>query len=113
MQNRNKEIEFKCKRCGECCRQAGFVYLTPEEAVAISEKLRRDIYSFMQEYVEIQDRRKLVLKKNTDESCVFLDGKGCSVYSVRPQQCRDFPLLWRTERSESYCEGLRGCNGID
>jgi len=67
-----------------------------------------DVYKFTETYCLLLDRRHLALKKQTDESCLFLGKEGCSVYESRPAQCRDFPLQWKTERSFGYCEGLKG-----
>ncbi len=66
-----------------------------------------DAYQFTETYCLLLDRKHLVLKKNPDETCLFLGPEGCSVYSVRPGQCRDYPLGWKTERSPNYCEGLK------
>jgi Fe-S-cluster containining protein len=102
--------EFECQRCNLCCRQPGFVYVTLEEAEEIAHFLDIDIYDFANRYCDLFDRRKLVLKKYEDESCVFLKENGCSIYSARPQQCRDFPVKWMTIRSFDYCEGLKALN---
>ena len=103
----DKLEKFECQRCNLCCRQPGFVYVSPEETEEIARTLNIDIYEFINQFCELFDRRKLVLKKYEDESCIFLKENGCSVYSVRPQQCRDFPVKWRTTRSFNYCEGLK------
>ena len=99
--------EFKCARCNECCRQSGFVYLSESEARAIAKFKGMDLRDFVNQYCDLIDRRRLVLKKFQDEACIFLSENGCSVYPARPKQCRDFPIFWRTERSFSYCEGLK------
>jgi len=57
------------------------------------------------------DRQHLALKKQPDETCLFLGAQGCSVYEARPAQCRDFPLNWKTEKSLNYCEGLKKIQG--
>lgn len=97
---------FKCMRCNVCCRQAGYVYLDAHGADNIARFLEIDPYLFTEMYCDLQDRQRLVLKKNEDESCVFLTERGCSIYLARPQQCRDFPVKWRTPRSFEYCAGL-------
>jgi len=98
---------FQCRRCNQCCKQPGFVYLTPSESDSIAAFLNRDVYAFVNEACDIQDRQRLVLKKNPDESCIFLTENGCSIHAVKPGQCRDFPVRWRTPRSFEYCEGLK------
>ena len=103
----NKLERFECRRCNECCRQPGFVYLSEKEAEEAAEFLGVSAFDFVNEYCELQERQKLVLKKNGDESCVFLKDNGCAIHPVKPKQCVDFPLRWRTPRSFEYCEGMK------
>jgi Fe-S-cluster containining protein len=98
---------FACRRCNLCCRQPGYVYLSPAEAGAAAAYLGLDPYDFTERFCEIQDRNRLILKKLPDESCVFLTDSGCSIHPAKPGQCRDFPVKWRTLRSLEYCEGLK------
>lgn len=97
---------FECKQCSACCRQAGFVYLKAGEEDTIAAFLQLDSFSFVNEYCELQDRQKLVLRKYADETCIFLNEKGCRIHAVKPRQCRDFPIGWKTARSWHYCAGL-------
>lgn len=98
---------FQCRRCNMCCKQPGFVYVTPAETEAIAAFMGRDVFDFVNDSCEVVDRRRLVLKKRADESCVFLTESGCSIHAVKPGQCRDFPFQWRTPRSFEYCEGMK------
>ncbi len=104
---KEKLSKFECQRCNECCRKPGFVYLDLDEAQAISDFLKMDLRDFTDQYCELQDRRRLVLKKHPDEACIFLDPKGCTIHPVKPRQCQEFPLKWRTPASFDYCAGLR------
>ena len=74
--------EFRCLRCTECCRQPGFVYLSEDEAEKIADFLGLTPFDFVNEYCELQGRQKLVLKKNVDESCIFLDSADCKIYAA-------------------------------
>lgn len=105
--DRKIEEQFGCRRCNECCRQPGFVYLAAGEAEAIASFLKTDLYDFTDRCCEVVDRRRLVLKKHADETCIFLEAGGCSIHPAKPVQCREFPFRWRTERSFEYCEGLK------
>jgi len=98
---------FRCQRCGTCCKQPGFVYLKAGDVERLATHLAIDVYQFTETYCLLMDRQHLVLKKRSDETCLFLGGSGCSVYDARPTQCREFPLSWKTERSLNYCEGLK------
>lgn len=98
---------FGCRRCNECCRQPGFVYLGPGEAERTAAFLKLELYDFTARYCDLLDRRQLVLKKHQDEACVFLTDEGCGIHSVKPRQCIDFPVKWHTPRSFDYCQGLK------
>lgn len=98
---------FECQRCNACCKQPGFVYLDENDTLRASSYLNLHSYDFTDKYCDLEDRRHLVLKKNPDESCVFLSEKGCQIHEAKPEQCRSFPFKWRTPASWDYCEGLR------
>ena len=98
---------FSCKQCGACCRQPGFVYLQAGDVERLAVFLRMDVYAFTETYCLLFDRKHLALKKHPNEVCLFLGEKGCSVYSARPSQCRDFPKGWKTEKSLEYCPALK------
>jgi Fe-S-cluster containining protein len=126
---------FQCRRCDACCRQPGFVYLASGETERLAGRLGMDVYDFTNRHCLLLERQHLVLKKQPDETCLFLGEEGCSIYDARPAQCREFPLVpilinfneveigailttihqkkikvrigWKTERSLDYCEGLK------
>lgn len=101
------ENEFECQRCNECCRKPGYVYLREEEVQPIADFLKKDARVFMDEFCEIVDRRRIVLKKKEGETCIFLEDSGCQIHPVKPSQCRDFPFRWNTPASFEYCLGLK------
>lgn len=60
--------------------------------------------AFIQQFTRLTaDRRGLALMDKPDGSCVFLDGNDCAVQPVKPQQCRDFPNLWKFPGFEQFC----------
>ncbi len=81
--------------------------MSQAEADRIAGYLKQPAFDFINEYCDLQDRRKLVLKKKDGERCVFHDAGGCRIQEAKPRQCSDFPVRWRTERSYGYCEGLK------
>ncbi len=88
-------FSFRCSACGKCCQGEGSVYFTAQDL--------ENIYSYLQYNNESQKKdlyKKLIQKHSngyyTHEAngpCVLLDeNKRCSVYPVRPLQCRTFPF---------------------
>ncbi|TSA41930.1 MAG: hypothetical protein D4R57_00005, partial [Verrucomicrobiales bacterium] len=41
-----------------------------------------------------------------DGACMFLKDNLCVIQPVKPQQCRDFPNLWKYPSSEKYCRAI-------
>jgi Fe-S-cluster containining protein len=46
------------------------------------------------------------LQEKPDGECIFLEGNDCTVQSVKPQQCRDFPNLWNFPGFEKTCHAI-------
>ena len=46
---------------------------------------------------------RLALQERADGDCVFLEGSDCAIQAVKPQQCQDFPHLWRNPGFEQTC----------
>lgn len=67
------DSDFQCRRCNECCRRPGYVYLKDGEAEKIAEYLKMQLYDFTDQHCEVIDRRRSVLKKLPDETCIFLE----------------------------------------
>ena len=102
-----KLSKFECQRCNACCRKPGFVYLKENEEERIAKFLGLEVFDFVNQFCELAGRRQLVLKKHPDEACIFLTESGCRIHPVKPQQCLDFPVKWRTPASFNYCQGLK------
>ena len=62
---------------------------------------------FIQRFTRLRwDRGGLALQEQPDGACVFLEGESCAVQPVKPQQCRDFPNLWRFPGFEQSCHAI-------
>ena len=106
-------LRFKCTECGQCCTGApGYAWVTDEEIKAIADYLKMSVKDFGKRYLRFaRGRYALVEKKNFD--CVFLKDKKCSVYPVRPTQCRTFPWWMQNLSSpEEWKEAAKYCEGI-
>ncbi|MCL2325657.1 MAG: YkgJ family cysteine cluster protein [Proteobacteria bacterium] len=92
-------LQFSCTQCGRCCcGEPGVVYFSPGEFDRLAaflqetrqlsrETILRDMMRPCQDAYSARD-------DFPDGHCIFYDN-GCTVYPVRPSQCRDFPF-WRT-----------------
>lgn len=111
----HKGLSFKCTGCGECCTGSpGYVWVSDEEMSSIAKHLNLTLETFRKKYVrQVGDRYALLeMPKNFD--CVFLEGKKCQIYSVRPKQCQTFPW-WKENVSspKAWKEAAKRCEGIN
>jgi Fe-S-cluster containining protein len=106
-------LQFTCTRCNECCTgPPGYVWLTVEEMERIALHVGLAPDEFYRRYC----RRawwRVSLKEYANGDCILLTPQGCSVYSVRPSQCRTFPFWPDHLRSRQRWEALRSrCPGV-
>jgi Fe-S-cluster containining protein len=106
-------LAFCCTRCGKCCTGApGVVWVNAEELQAIAEHRRETVAEVEGLYTRrIGQRRTLREKANGD--CVFWDrAAGCTIYPVRPRQCRTWPF-WESnvQTPEAWEDTRQVCPG--
>ncbi|MBT3191823.1 MAG: YkgJ family cysteine cluster protein [Verrucomicrobia bacterium] len=101
------ETNFACQRCGACCRESGYVYLTEADVDAISAYLKIGVINFTDRYARLtQHRHGLSLIEQDNGACIFLsEGGDCLIESVKPLQCRQFPFVWRYQDTQLTCKG--------
>jgi Fe-S-cluster containining protein len=109
-------LYFSCTRCGGCCATPGdyYVFLTAQEAERIRVRQGLSRSWFRRRYLRRLEDGRLVLASGAGGRCIFLDGQDrCSIYPVRPVQCRTYPFwpeivgnrrAWERERQR--CEGI-------
>jgi Fe-S-cluster containining protein len=106
-------LRFRCTRCGDCCTgEPGNVWVNAEEIAAIAELRGESAREVTARFTALGHRGRTLREKGNGE-CVFYDqGKGCTVYAVRPRQCRTWPF-WASnletpedwERTKAVCPG--------
>jgi Fe-S-cluster containining protein len=102
--------EFKCSRCGACCRiPNGIVRVSDLEIARIASFLGKDEAAFIAEDTDLApDRRGLILKSLPDGACAWLSPDNlCRINPVKPDKCRTFPMEWRNVDSAEICPGLK------
>jgi len=86
-------LQFSCTRCGHCCTGApGFVWVNDEEIQAIAEFIGASTDE-VKNYHARMGHRGFTLREKVNGDCVFFErDKGCTIYPVRPRQCRTWPF---------------------
>ena len=118
----HKDYKYKftpsaCASCGgACCTgESGYIWIKYPEMVKMAEFLELTIEEFATMYLKkVKHRYSLVEKRLEDDNfaCIFFNNelKQCSIYEVRPRQCRTFPF-WETfknnkEEVKNECPGI-------
>lgn len=107
-------LRFTCTQCGNCCTgPEGFVWVNAEEIQQIAEFIGKSVADMEFEHTR-RVGRKVSLREFPNGDCTFFDGKtrGCTVYPVRPRQCRTWPF-WNSnlESPATWHEVQQVCPG--
>ncbi len=112
-------LRFSCTQCGNCCSgDPGYVWASKEEIREIARFLGRT-----DGWLEPNHLRRVGLRYSLTEhangDCVFLkreNGKAmCSIYPVRPLQCRTWPFWTENLKSQKEWNALAAekCPGMN
>lgn len=85
----NEEFErTDCLQCANCCKTTGPLF-TDKDIQRISKYFKMKSQLFIDTYLKLDEDNDYVLQR---VPCAFLgDDNYCSIYSVRPKACREFP----------------------
>lgn len=107
-------LRFECTRCAACCTgDPGHVWVTDAEVEALAAAKGMTVESFRERFLrEVGDRSTINERPNGD--CEMLNGKTCSAYEQRPDQCRTFPF-WPeyVDSRDAWMEAARKCPGMN
>ncbi|AWX43752.1 hypothetical protein HME9304_00743 [Flagellimonas maritima] len=90
MQNlHNEEFEqTDCLTCANCCKTTGPLF-TNTDIGRIAKYFRMKPSKFIDKFLRVDEENDYVLK---GVPCTFLGADNyCSIYTVRPKACREFP----------------------
>ena len=104
--------------------EPGAVFLTEEDFEAIRIHLNIEAIKLLSTYcrgLEKAEGLVVALKEKANFDCIFWD-KGCTIYSVRPLQCRTFPYWpflvesfsdWENEKYRCKGIGQKGSQTLE
>lgn len=114
-------LRFECTQCGNCCTGApGYVWFDDDEAQAMADRVGVTKREFYQRYAKRKIGKWTLeeVRFHKQYDCVFLErdenGRGkCSIYDVRPTQCRTWPF-WASNLSSprAWAQAAEGCPGM-
>jgi Fe-S-cluster containining protein len=106
-------LRFECTRCGKCCSGfPGFVWVSEDEVKEIALFRNEPVEEVLGLYTRLINGKRTLRDKSNDD-CIFYDpAAGCTIYPVRPRQCRTWPF-WESnvdspqawERTAAVCPG--------
>ena len=106
-------LRFTCTQCGHCCTgEPGFVWVDDADLAAIAQHRGETLDEVRGLYSRWTPRGR-TLREKANGDCVFYDKNvGCTVYPVRPPQCRTWPF-WESnvadpEAWQATCEVCPG-----
>ena len=113
-------LHFECFKCGRCCSgpSEGYIWVTGPEIKLIAEFLDRSVNEIKKQFLKRVGLRTTIIEDAGTRDCVFLKyqktGKSCSIYPVRPAQCRTWPF-WSSNlaRPNDWNMAARKCPGIN
>ncbi len=107
-------LRFECTGCGQCCTGApGYIWVNDTEIQTLADYLKLPIDKFKRRFLRKVGKRYSLVEYSKTYDCIFLKDNKCTVYSVRPTQCRTFPW-WKENLSspEAWHEAAKRCEGI-
>lgn len=101
-------------RCGpevacykSCCRKLDLV-LYPYDVIRLKNRLSMHSEEFMRRHTHLAPASHpffpavmLRMTDNQEQTCPFLDERGCSIYEDRPSACRTYPLERAVDRGQT------------
>jgi Fe-S-cluster containining protein len=88
--NKHVEAAIDCLACGKCCTKL-MVNIDDAAVLRLAERLQLSEAQFRERFVETGSFMQFM----NAIPCHFLNGKACTVYEIRPDECRNFPQLDR------------------
>lgn len=103
---------FACRRCNQCCRGKGGIYLEADQVAPAARELGLPAAEFTRRFLTPRGGRFEVLS-GPEGLCCLLGPQGCRVHRVKPAICRLWPFFpgllkdpGAFEEAKLICPGL-------
>jgi Fe-S-cluster containining protein len=122
-------LRFTCTASGDCCTGGnGFVWLADVEIDRIAAHLNLSRKTFLKRHCRTVDGKTSLNERCNAKGqwdCTFLTNppadataapcaRGCSIYPVRPTQCRTWPFWPENLTSrKAWNQAAKGCRGMN
>ena len=108
----DKGIFFECQRCGACCTgEPGIIYVDHDDVSRIAGHLEQPVSRFITDYL-YPFENSYTIREDAGGRCLLYED-GCTVYPVRPGQCKTYPFWFENLRSRKKWQRVsRECPGI-
>ena len=109
-------LRFACTRCGNCCTGTpGHVRVSLDEVRRLAASLDLDEHRFLDMYTHRLSSGGFTLRERGGGDCTFWDAeRGCTVYELRPRQCRTWPFWRGVVATRAHWEAAANdCPGMD
>jgi Fe-S-cluster containining protein len=103
----NRELfrQIDCIACSNCCKLTGTA-LNKKDIAQISGRLSMSAADFIKQYLRNDDDGEMVIKLIP---CPFLTAKGCSIYDIRPELCREYPYTSKADMISRLINLVNNC----
>jgi uncharacterized protein len=115
-------LAFQCAQCGRCCSgpEEGYVWVSDAEITRIAAFLGVTAEQVRKTYLNRENGRYTIIEQKPSNDCAFLQpspdgsGKRCTIYAVRPWQCKAWPF-WPGNLASADAWGRAGqrCKGMN
>ncbi len=98
--------KIDCTACFNCCKEVGPV-ISPDDIDTLSKELRLSKNEFISQYLVKMEEPGLYTFNQ--KPCPLLKDNLCSVYEVRPGDCRSYPHLLVKKIHSHLCSIIKNC----
>lgn len=113
-------LHFACQGCGGCCSGPGegYIWVTRREIEFIAECLKLTVGQVRRDYLRRVGLRTTIIEHQATKDCIFLQNSAgrreCTIYCVRPNQCRTWPFWPENLASPgAWNKAAQKCPGIN